>query len=105
MLRKSLTYTTILLYLFQSLVEINCQAPFKPGIRYVHTATYINNKLYILDGTFSGTDSLKGFFYLDVSVQFNTKGLLWQDLSSVNNVSAHYGAASVKGGANNNTLF
>ncbi|CAG8708556.1 6619_t:CDS:2, partial [Rhizophagus irregularis] len=43
-----------------------------------HTATFIDNKLYIL-------------------------GV--KDLSSTNKVPAHYNAASAKGGANNNTLF
>src|ERR1051325_795587 len=103
MLKDILTYT-ILWLLFRSVAEINCQAvPFKPGRRYWHTATLINGKLYILGG--SGESVGKDFFYLDVSVPFNTQNLLWQDLSSVNTVPSHYGAASVNGGVNNNTLF
>ena len=97
----------ILWFSFQLLVEINCQmAPFKPKQRIHHTATVIDDKLYILDG--AGTidiDTVNEFFYLDVSVPFNTQKLLWQDLSSVNTVPAHIGAASVIGGVNNSTLF
>ncbi|RIA96729.1 hypothetical protein C1645_871835 [Glomus cerebriforme] len=93
--------------LIQLLVEINCQMiPFKPKQRYLHTATLINNKLYILGG-FYLNHKLSGneFFYLDFSVPFNTQNLLWQDLSSINIVPPHGAAATVKGGANNNTLF
>src|SRR5438874_12843984 len=97
----------VLCLMFQLLVEINCQpTPFKPIQRFVHTATLINNKLYILGGSDLANDiKLKDFFYLDVSVPFNTQQLLWQDLSNINTVPAHYSAASVKGGADNNTLF
>ncbi|CAG8456562.1 11834_t:CDS:2 [Funneliformis caledonium] len=45
------------------------------------------------------------FFYLDVSVPFNTQNILWHDLTSINIIPAHLAAASVKGGAQNNTLF
>src|SRR6185369_1328256 len=73
---------------------------FKPMGRNVHTATLIGNKLYILGGVNS-----REFFYLDVSVPFNTQNLLWNDLTSTDIIPPHYGAASVRGGANNNTLF
>src|SRR6266542_2819511 len=76
--------------------------PFKPLGRELHTATLINDKLYILSGR---RDDKKQFFYLDVSVSFNTQELLWHDLTNINIVPSHYEAASVKGGANNNTLF
>src|ERR1051325_1088434 len=106
MIKNILAYT-ILWYLFQLLVEINCQmVPFKPKIRYYHTTTFINRKLYILGGLNDIEDVGKDFFYLDFSVLIsNTQNLLWQDLSSVNTLPSHYGAASVNGGANNNTLF
>ncbi|RGB22561.1 hypothetical protein C1646_781433 [Rhizophagus diaphanus] len=48
---------------------------------------------------------LNEFFYLDVSVPFNTQELSWQDLSNINMVPEHLLAASAKGGANNDTLF
>ncbi|CAB4394352.1 unnamed protein product [Rhizophagus irregularis] len=48
---------------------------------------------------------IKEFFYLDVSVPFNTQELSWQDLSNINMVPAHESAISVKGGPNNDTLF
>src|SRR5215213_1816050 len=104
MLRKSSTYIIIWL-LFQFLFEINCQTtPFKPGLRGFHTATFIDNKLYILSGNLDPVAG-KEFFYLDFSVPFNTQKLLWKDLSSINTIPPHGGAASVKGGAKNNTLF
>src|SRR6266516_2189639 len=107
MLQKNLVYITLWLLL---LVEINCQmTPFKPNQRIGHTATLIDNKLYILGGSSKaskGVDDVeKDFFYLDVSVPFNIKNLSWKDLSSINPVPSHYFAASVKGGVNNNTLF
>src|SRR6266498_855653 len=102
MLQKNLVYITLWLLL---LVEINCQmTPFKPKMRILHTATLIDNKLYILGGSSKTVDVGKDFFYLDVSVPFNAQNLSWNDLSSIN-IVPHLDAASVKGGANNNTLF
>jgi hypothetical protein len=96
----------ILWILLQVLVKVNCQmTPFKPNVFYRHTATLIDNKLYILDGRdYLNDNQVKEFFYLDVSVPFNTQELPWQDLSNINMVPLHSGAASVKGGANNDTL-
>src|ERR1041384_4762173 len=102
-----LKYIILLWISFQLLlVEIDCQmTTFVPKQRLVHTATLIDNKLYILGGLeFIGSSSGlpgKEFFYLDVSAPFNTKKLLWQDLSGINTVPPHAGATSVKGGANN----
>ncbi|GBB97687.1 hypothetical protein RclHR1_03040004 [Rhizophagus clarus] len=82
--------------------------PYVPEKRDAHTATLIDNKLYILGGyagKYAKTDAGKDFFYLDVSVPFNTQHLLWKDLSSINTVPSHESAASVNGGENNNTLF
>ena len=98
--------------LIQLLIEINCQmAPFKPLQRRSHTVTFIDNKLFILGGvsddlTLDDNDIIIGkqFFYLDASISFNTQELLWNDLTSINLVPPHAGAASVNGGANNNTL-
>ncbi len=102
MSKNSLIYI-VLWILIQLLIEINCQmTPFKPLGRELHTATLINDKLYILSGR---RDDKKQFFYLDVSISFNTQELLWHDLTNINIVPSHYGAASVNGGANNNTLF
>src|SRR5205814_3184100 len=96
----------ILCFIFQFLVEINCQ--IVPKKRGFHTATLIRDKLYILGGVHNRTTTDfigKEFFYLDVSAPFNTKELLWKDLSSTDIVPIHAGAASVKGGANNSTLI
>jgi N-acetylneuraminic acid mutarotase len=106
MLVNSLTYF-VLWILLLLLVEINCQ--MDPPLRFDHTATLIDGKLYILSGKTIWTEESavvgKGFYYLDVSVKFDTQNLLWQDLSSINTLPKHNGATSVKGGANNNTLF
>jgi len=107
MLLKNLKYTTLLWLLFEFLIEINCQMIPNKQPRSFHTATLVNNKLYILAGDSNSkiADTGKDFFYLDVSVPFNTKNLLWKDLSSINIIPAHDSAASVNGGSNNNTLF
>ncbi|CAI2176601.1 15544_t:CDS:2 [Funneliformis geosporum] len=102
-------YIIILWIIIQYFMVIHCQTiPFKPSQRYSHTATLIEDKLYILGGqndliTNNGVG--KEFFYLDVSVPFNVQDILWHDLTSVNIVPAHYSAASVKGGAYNNNLI
>src|SRR6266498_2285803 len=102
MLKNSLIYF-VLWILLQLLIKVNCQM-----MRYQHTATLIGNKLYILGGNGGSSDgpvgTIKEFIYLDFSVKFNTKNLLWHNLTSINTVPPHYDAASVKGGANNNTL-
>jgi len=103
MLKDSLIIYIVSWLLIQLLIEVNCQtASFKPLHRELHTATFINDKLYILSGR--GNDENQ-FFYLDVSVSFNTQELLWNDLTSINIVPSHWGAASVNGDVNNNTLF
>src|SRR5436853_2604096 len=71
--------------------------------RHDHTATIIDDKLYILGG--SGHSGDHEFFYLDVSNKIDTQNLSWNDLSNINIVPSHYGATSVIGGANNDTLF
>src|ERR1051325_7150096 len=106
---KSLTYIIIIWLLFQSLVEINCQmTAFKPRKRYSPTATFIDDKLYILGGHDDPkvpSSVGKDFFYLNVSGPFNTNELPWNDLTSKNIVPSHLSATSVRGGANNDTLF
>ncbi|RGB41045.1 hypothetical protein C1646_752566 [Rhizophagus diaphanus] len=106
MLKNSSVNFTLLWILLQVLVEVNCQMmPFKPSVVWCHTATLIDNKLYILGGLDLSNKPVKEFFYLDISVPFDTQQLLWQDLTNINMVPAHFDATSVKGGANNDTLF
>ncbi|CAG8649755.1 14089_t:CDS:2 [Funneliformis caledonium] len=99
----------IIIWLFiQLLIEVNCQTTlFNPLQRYVHTATLIDDKIYFLGGRDDMNTVKIGreFFYLDVSVPFDTQTILWHDLTSFNTVPAHISAASVNGGANNKTLF
>src|ERR1043166_2973648 len=78
MLKNSSAYAALWI-LLQLLVEINCQMKLLP--RFDHTATLIDGKLYILGGLDeigTGEAIEKDFFYLDVSVQFDTQNLLWQ---------------------------
>src|SRR5436853_3111774 len=99
MLKIALLY--IILWLLFQIFGINCQTPFRPVPRSLHTATLIGDKLYILGGIGGGKD----FFYLDIPASFTNKQLVWIDLSSINIVPSHSGAASVTGGINNSTLF
>ena len=101
MLWKVLVYI-ILWVSFQLLVY--CQ--ITPKQREWHTATFVDKKLYILGGVYlSDTNTkLNEFLYLDFSGPFNTKALSWQNLSD-KTVPAHTNAATVVGGANNDTLF
>jgi hypothetical protein len=104
MSKNFLTYF-LLWILIQLLIKGNCQSynPYYPMKRHDHTATIINNKLYILGG--SGYSGDHEFFYLDISTKIDTQNLSWKDLSNINIVPSHYGATSVVGGANNDTLF
>ncbi|CAG8503422.1 8283_t:CDS:2 [Funneliformis caledonium] len=89
-------------------LAINCQTKsFKPSHRYLHTTTLIDNKLYILGGhqNFNSTiNAGKEFFYLDVSISFDTQNLLWYDLTNINIIPTHAFATTVRG-ANNDTLI
>ncbi|RIA99288.1 hypothetical protein C1645_811776 [Glomus cerebriforme] len=95
--------------LFQLLIEVKSQITnVKPSLRNAHTATFINDKLYILGGV--STDFPNGipnppFLYLDVSNSFDTNNLEWHDLTNINNIPPSKYAAAIKGGANNSTLI
>ncbi|RIA89542.1 hypothetical protein C1645_191291 [Glomus cerebriforme] len=102
MIKNSLVHF-LLWILIQLLFKVDCQRYFTPMQRHDHTATILDNKLYILGGSGYGGDS--EFFYLDFSNKIDTRKLSWYDLSDMNIVPSHYGAASVKGGSNNDTLF
>src|SRR5215211_2581424 len=112
LLNNALIYITfsILLQLF---VRVKSQTTLQPDLRYAHTATVINDKLYILGGAIplnmtANVPPKEIFLYLNVSDLFNTNGLKWNDLSATTNnimIPPHRFAAAIKGGANNNTLF
>ena len=70
------------------LVEINCQpTPFNPPELNRHSATLINNKLYIFGGN-NLSETTNEFFYLDVSAPFDTQNLAWQDLANITNINS-----------------
>ncbi|CAG8551490.1 13072_t:CDS:2 [Funneliformis caledonium] len=102
-------YIVLFWIVIRLITKVNCQAAtFEATKRFAHTATLIDDKLYILGGRDEkdAPDKVgKEFFYLDVSVPFNTQKILWHDLTSINNVPSHLASSSVNGGANNKTLF
>ncbi|CAG8438914.1 8347_t:CDS:2 [Funneliformis caledonium] len=107
MLKKYLTcYITLqLLFVINS---INSQ--FIPTKRYEHSATFIDNKLYIMGGlTLSTKVSAntigKEFFYLDFSASFDNQELTWKDLTNINKVPSHFDGITANGGLKKNTLF
>ena len=92
------------------LVEVKPQQTIsRPDLREAHTATLINDKLYILGGVIppylNKAPPKETFLYLDCSVPFNTNELKWMDLTNSGVIPPHYFSAAVKGGASNNTLF
>ncbi|PKK66328.1 hypothetical protein RhiirC2_852951 [Rhizophagus irregularis] len=94
--------------LLQLLVEVKSQITTKPDLRLAHTATLIDDKLYILGGEIpprsSGKQPKETFLYIDVSTPFNTNEVKYTDLSNSIVPSREY-AIATKGGANNSTLF
>jgi N-acetylneuraminic acid mutarotase len=106
MSNNSLIYITLCILL--QLLVVKSQTNFKPDLRWAHTATFINNKLYILGGANPVQNAFpkEKFLYIDFSLPFNTNELKWNDLSSTANiVPPHHYATAVRGGANNDTLF
>ena len=92
------------------LVEVKPQKTiYRPDLREAHTATLINDKLYILGGVIppylNKAPPKETFLYLDCSVPFNTNELKWMDLTNSGVIPPHYSSAAVKGGASNDTLF
>ncbi|KAF0426208.1 galactose oxidase [Gigaspora margarita] len=101
-------YIYILLLNFQlSYVLVKAYTPIP---RNSHRATLIGNKLYILGGDIDNTNFVfiptkDSFFYLDVSVAFNTTNIPWMDLSKIVGTPIQSGAAVSAGGPNKNIIF
>jgi N-acetylneuraminic acid mutarotase len=97
----------IFIILFQLLTEVKPQdSNVKSDLRNAHTATLIDNKLYILGGNGVGkAPPYPTFLYLDVSDSIDTNRLQWHDLTNINSIPPHKYAAAIKGGANNTILF
>ncbi|CAB4376982.1 unnamed protein product [Rhizophagus irregularis] len=112
MLIRSLKWFLLWWMIFQIIFEVvkSQIKSLQPQERISHTATYINNKLYILGGESITTNpttneiALKEFFYLDCSKSFDTTNLSWEFLSNIQ-VPTRWSAASAKGGINNDTIF
>ncbi|CAB4418314.1 unnamed protein product [Rhizophagus irregularis] len=112
MLIRSLKWFLLWWMILQIIFEVvkSQVKSLQPQERISHTATYINNKLYILGGESITTNpttneiALKEFFYLDCSKSFDTTNLSWEFLSNIQ-VPTRWSAASAKGGINNDTIF
>ncbi|RGB43316.1 hypothetical protein C1646_749886 [Rhizophagus diaphanus] len=98
MLKKFSTY-----YIFILFQKINCRGVL-PSQRYLHTVTLIDNNLYIIGGQYLTDTSIeiigKEFICLDISNPFNTWELSWENLTDINMVPPHIGAASAQSVAN-----
>ncbi|PKY57005.1 hypothetical protein RhiirA4_448900 [Rhizophagus irregularis] len=108
-LYNSLIYIIVFGAFLQLLVEVKSQLiTYKPDLRYAHTATLIEDKIYILGGAVpadNGISPKETFLYLDVSTPFITNEVKYIDISNNNAVPSHLFAIATKGGANNSTLF
>lgn len=94
----------------QLLVEVKSQITYNPDLRFAHTSTLIDNKIYILGGSIPPrsanlTSPKESFLYLDVSTPFDTSEVRYIDISSNNKVPPHLYSVAIKGGSNNGTLF
>src|SRR2546421_486925 len=106
---KSLKILIFLIYLFQSIVNINCQQ-YVPMGRYLHTATLVGTKIYFLGGVLdaSSTQLTSDFFCLDISKSFDkTKGELpFVNLSDkASEIPEHYSATTTVFGELNDSIF
>ncbi|CAG8722279.1 13005_t:CDS:2, partial [Funneliformis caledonium] len=91
--------------------SINSQSTsFIPTKRFEHSATLIDDKLYILGGL-SLSSNLpnvtigKEFFYLDFSTSFDNQKLIWKDLTNINKVPSHCDSATANGGLKNTLVL
>ncbi|POG63819.1 hypothetical protein GLOIN_2v1682078 [Rhizophagus irregularis DAOM 181602=DAOM 197198] len=108
-LNNSLIYIFAFGAFLQLLVEVKSQIS-NPDLRYAHTATLIDDKIYILGGAVppradNGILPKESFLYLDVSTPFSTNNVNYIDISNINGVPLSRYSIAVKGGANNSTLF
>ncbi|CAB4414997.1 unnamed protein product [Rhizophagus irregularis] len=108
-LNNSLIYIIAFGAFLQLLVEVKSQIS-NPDLRYAHTATLIDDKIYILGGAVPPrADNVilpkESFLYLDVSTPFSTNNVNYIDISNINGVPLSRYSIAVKGGANNSTLF
>jgi hypothetical protein len=90
--------------LFKLVIEVKSQKNFLPLKRTVHTATFVNNILYILGGfalpgTLDKNETVgQQFFYLDLSKPFYISDIAWIDLSYIPLIPPHARAAVVRDG-------
>ncbi|RIA95117.1 hypothetical protein C1645_734277 [Glomus cerebriforme] len=115
-MKKFTFFFIALLCLLQIKIEVNAQ--LTPSYRKLHSAIFIEKKLYIFGGIMNYVDPIlltdpnNVFFYLDMSTPFDTSNLPWKippnnienlPLESLSSTDTGGVAASV-GGINNNTI-
>src|SRR6266498_2984715 len=92
-LNNSLIYITFGALLQLLLVEVKSQITYKPDLRYAHTATLIDDKIYILGGGIpprsNESPPKETFLYLDVSTPFDTNEVKYIDISNNNIFPSH----------------
>src|SRR5688572_15343345 len=83
---------------------------YTPRPRFSHSAVLIGGKLYMIGGDIAETVLFEfspsdDFFYLDVSVPFNTSNVPYVDLNDINGTPKFSRAAESVGGVNEDTIF
>ncbi|KAF0364784.1 kelch repeat protein [Gigaspora margarita] len=66
-----------------------------PLNRDEHVASYIDNKIFFLGGETDTQNLTKDFFFLDVSIPFNTSSLPMYDLNSITEIPFNRRASSI----------
>ncbi|CAG8456521.1 1379_t:CDS:2 [Funneliformis caledonium] len=95
-------YDIFLILLFQLLTLVNS---YKLIVRALHTANYVNDKIYFLGGETDTTSYTNDFFYLDVSAPFTLDSLPIVDITSKVQIAKHQRATSTVCGPNKDTIF
>ncbi|EXX52535.1 uncharacterized protein OCT59_018391 [Rhizophagus irregularis] len=121
-LKNSKLFSISILCLLQIIIKVNAQ--LSPSYRKLHSAVLVEKKLYIFGGFNSPNLAPENevnynkspddrFFYLDVSISFDTSNLPWRSVSnnvdnlplgSLSSVATGGVAASI-GGVNNDMIF
>ncbi|KAF0449843.1 kelch repeat protein [Gigaspora margarita] len=83
------------IFIFLQLMIIVNSYSYIPLNRDEHVASYIDNKIFFLGGETDTQDLTNAFFFLDVSIPFNTSSLPMYDLSRITQIPYNRRASSV----------
>ncbi|CAI2185698.1 17716_t:CDS:2 [Funneliformis geosporum] len=95
-------YNILLIFLLQLITLVNS---YKLIGRSLHTANYINDKIYFLGGETDTASYTNDFFYLDVSAPFTLNSLPIVDLTRNVQIAKLQRASSTVCGPNKDTIF